>query len=328
MLCEYGCGQEAKYQFKNGKWCCNYSQLKCPKIREKNSLSNKGRISSEKSRKKISDSNKGKIPWNKGKTNIFSEETRKKISDSSKGRSHTINEVIRKKISDSNKGKIISEETRKRISEYRKGKFHSKESRKKISEAGKLLIEHIQEKYPTFFKEEEMRYDPDKPGEKTIQVHCKNSKCENSKENTGWFSPKNHSQLMNRIYAIEHEDGNGAIYFYCSDHCKQTCDIYNKRVTQLIKEDQIRAGIIEEPIYTYTEHQTFRKEVLQRANNICEYCGSKAIHVHHSRPQKLEPGFALDPDFGIACCVECHYKYGHKDECSTGKIANVICKGN
>jgi len=24
-------------------------------------------------------------------------------------------------------------------------------------------------------------------------------------------------------------------------------------------------------------------------------------------------------------CFECHYKYGHKDECSTGKLANLIC---
>jgi len=49
--------------------------------------------------------------------------------------------------------------------------------------------------------------------------------------------------------------------------------------------------------------------------------------VHHSRPQKLEPGFVLDPDFGVACCEKCHYKYGHKPgtECSTGNLANMIC---
>ena len=29
-LCEYGCGQEAKHQFKNGKWCCNKSWQQCP----------------------------------------------------------------------------------------------------------------------------------------------------------------------------------------------------------------------------------------------------------------------------------------------------------
>lgn len=29
-ICEYGCGQEARYQFKNGKWCCKKNFYKCP----------------------------------------------------------------------------------------------------------------------------------------------------------------------------------------------------------------------------------------------------------------------------------------------------------
>jgi len=29
-ICEYGCGQPAKYQFKNGKWCCSASYASCP----------------------------------------------------------------------------------------------------------------------------------------------------------------------------------------------------------------------------------------------------------------------------------------------------------
>jgi hypothetical protein len=59
-----------------------------------------------------------------------------------------------------------------------------------------------------------------------------------------------------------------------------------------------------------------------------KYCDELAVHVHHSRPQKLDPGFVLDPDFGIACCEKCHYKYGHEtgSECSTGNLANKVCK--
>jgi hypothetical protein len=30
MLCEYGCGKEAKYQLMNGKWCCSRSHNSCP----------------------------------------------------------------------------------------------------------------------------------------------------------------------------------------------------------------------------------------------------------------------------------------------------------
>jgi hypothetical protein len=29
ILCDYGCGQEARYQFKNGKWCCSSHANKC-----------------------------------------------------------------------------------------------------------------------------------------------------------------------------------------------------------------------------------------------------------------------------------------------------------
>jgi len=51
MLCNYGCGQEAKFQLKNGKWCCSKSQNSCKQLKEIN--------------KKL---NKGRLPWNTGLT--------------------------------------------------------------------------------------------------------------------------------------------------------------------------------------------------------------------------------------------------------------------
>jgi len=36
MLCEYGCDRKAKYQFKNGRWCCSKSHVSCPSVKEKN----------------------------------------------------------------------------------------------------------------------------------------------------------------------------------------------------------------------------------------------------------------------------------------------------
>jgi len=42
-LCDYSCGQEAKYQFKNGKWCCEKFYQKCSSLRKINSKRNKGR---------------------------------------------------------------------------------------------------------------------------------------------------------------------------------------------------------------------------------------------------------------------------------------------
>jgi very-short-patch-repair endonuclease len=75
-LCEYGCGQEAKQQFKNGKWCCEKNSNSCPAKRTIRSLKCKtrglkpfqSRKHSAQSKKKISERLKGKIPWNKGKT--------------------------------------------------------------------------------------------------------------------------------------------------------------------------------------------------------------------------------------------------------------------
>jgi very-short-patch-repair endonuclease len=37
IFCDYGCGQEAKYQFKNGKWCCNKFYQSCSFIRKRTS---------------------------------------------------------------------------------------------------------------------------------------------------------------------------------------------------------------------------------------------------------------------------------------------------
>jgi len=36
MVCEYGCGNDAKYQLKNGKWCCQENWQACPKKRSEN----------------------------------------------------------------------------------------------------------------------------------------------------------------------------------------------------------------------------------------------------------------------------------------------------
>ncbi len=336
-LCEYGCGREAKYQFKNRKWCCENHYTKCIN-----------------SKKIFSIINKGKTPWNKEKINIYSDElikkksefmkgnqiwkgrkhtleTKQKIRESNKGRKHTLE--TKQKIRESNKGRKHTLETKQKISKKGKGRIpwnkgksniFSIKTRKQIGDSSKLTIELISKKYPTFFKIEEMRYNPNKPEEKEIQVHCKNHKCKNSKEHKGWFTPDKWT-LQNRMYSVE--NGNNNLNMYCSDECKDECPLYNKRVSQLIKEDQIKAGVIKEEYYTSDEKQTFNEEVFKRADDLCEYCGQKAEHVHHSRPQKIEPFFSLDPDYGISCCKECHYKYGHKTstECSTGNLAYKVC---
>jgi len=261
---------------------------------EKNSMYGKKRIMSEETRKKMSESHKGKVGANKGKTweEMYGVEKAKEM---------------RKKWSE-RKGKTNPMYGKKRV--------FSKKTRKRMSEGSMLKIQTLEERYPLFSKIEELRYSPDNPGE--IQVHCKNHNCPNSKEQGGWFTPTRY-QLSERVRQLENPDGNDCGYFYCSDECKGNCPLFNNR-EHLIKEER-------ELLYTSTEYQVFRTNVLERDNYKCQYCSEKAEHVHHERPQKLEPFFALDPDLAWSVCEKCHYKYGHSDkDCSTGNLANKKCE--
>ena len=232
------------------------------------------------------------------------------------------------KIRNKNLGKKRSNSFKKRMSKlmtgknnhmfgtggYWKGKKRSKEVIIKFINSHKQSIDDIKIKYPFFSQIEEMRY---KPGEKEIQIHCKNHNCKNSKEQDGWFTPT-YSQLYERIRQIENKNGNGGSYFYCSDECKKECPLYRLNPNYVLNDNR-------DIPYTESEYQTFRKFVLERDKYICQYCEEKATDVHHERPQKLEPFFSLDPDFAWSCCESCHYKKGHKDECSAGKLATKIC---
>jgi 5-methylcytosine-specific restriction endonuclease McrA len=228
--------------------------------------------------------------------------------------------------------KLFSKELREKISLSRKEKpswnkgkkgiiRHSNETKQKMSKSkighkptNFFTIEKLKEKYSLFSKIEEIRYNPNKPEEKEIQVHCKNHNCENSKEKGGWFKPTL-IQLQERIRNIE-QFGLDHSYFYCSETCKKECPLYN------LRSDPYRET---KKLYTDEEYQTFRKFVLERDNYICQFCGRSATDVHHEKPQKIEPFFSLDPDYSWSCCEKCHYEKGHKDECSTGSLANKIC---
>lgn len=59
-LCDYGCGQEAPFQLKSGKWCCSPCFNKCPAVRIKNSFG-------KKQEKKIKCSFCGKLLSSSGK---------------------------------------------------------------------------------------------------------------------------------------------------------------------------------------------------------------------------------------------------------------------
>jgi 5-methylcytosine-specific restriction endonuclease McrA len=231
---------------------------------------------------------------------------------------HSMCPALKEKNRQGNKGKKYSIETKKlmrKIKLAEKNPMYGKKNTKKQKEAVSLTIRKIKNKYSFFSQIEELRYNPDKPEEKEIQVHCKNHNCPNSKEQNGWFTPT-YIQLYERIRQLENECGNGGCYFYCCDKCKNECPLYN------LRSDPFK---LSEEYYTQNEYQQFREYVLERDDYKCQYCGEKAEHVHHERPQKLEPFHSLDPDLAWSVCKKCHYKYGHRDECSTVNIASIIC---
>lgn len=79
MICEYGCGREAKFQFKNGKWCCSSHHKKCLKLRKDQEGKMLGSTLSVETRIKQSKAKKGR------KRPPFSEDWKKKLSLSKKG---------------------------------------------------------------------------------------------------------------------------------------------------------------------------------------------------------------------------------------------------
>jgi hypothetical protein len=338
MICSYGCGKPALFVFKNGKCCCSSNVSKCEKILEKN----RGHIVTNETRLKVSNTKKGNTKvWNKGKFNIYSAETIKKMSDRKKGivpwnkgvKNPYSEETIRI-MSSKKKGKKLTQEHINKVIESQKinghprlGKLHSFESRFKMSLSSRLTIDYIKEKYPTFYIEEELRYNPDKSlEEREIQVHCKNHSCPNSKEKGGWFTPLKKS-LYQRIYNLEKDRGNDGSYFYCSNECKTSCLLYNLNTSYYIDKRNEYSKYNYTNFVNYEDYQVFRKFVLTRDNYICQFCGKEATDVHHERPQKLEPFFSLDPDYAWSCCEKCHYEKGHKKgtECNTWILSKKHC---
>ena len=250
--------------------------------------------------------------WRENHSNLMkdfkhNDVTKQKIRESKIGTKHTPESIMKMRLKKIGKKQSIETIKKRTLKQYGRKAWN------------KLNIKNIKEKYPFFSQIEEMRYNPDKTREKEIQVRCKNHNCKNSKEKGGWFTPS-HERLKDRIYAIENEKGNDGNYLYCSDECKNQCPLFGLNPTfEINKLNQ------NELPYTPNEYQQFREYVLERDEYKCQYCGEKAEHVHHERPQKLEPFYSLDPDYAISVCKDCHYEKGHKDECSTGNLANINC---
>lgn len=111
MLCEYGCGLEAKFQLKSGKWCCSKHYSSCLAVKRKNSKTRKQQIIKQKENGTYVNNfhNKNKEPWNKGLT----KETDKRIEKGLKTLKEHYQQGL---IIPSRLGKHLSKETKLKLS--------------------------------------------------------------------------------------------------------------------------------------------------------------------------------------------------------------------
>jgi len=135
------------------------------------------------------------------------------------------------------------------------------------------------------------------------------------------------SMVNSRISAINGKMS-GENNLYCSDKCKQSCVTFGKSPEQLMTQDQMRAGIIDEPTHRdpYIQSQ-FRQLIIDKHGTNCELCGAIGIDVdvHHENPLASNCGTDImlwDNDNGIVVCKKCHHQRLHVGECSPTALAN------
>ncbi len=144
---------------------------------------------------------------------------------------------------------------------------------------------------------EDIRRDPEDPLK--IQVIC--TKCKK------WFTPTR-TQVDNRIHGIKGQ-AQGESRFYCSDHCKDSCEIYG-RITH-------PKGHIKRTIRDIEVPRHLGDMVKQRDENLCQRCeSSNNLHAHHIIGASQNPLMASDIDNCITLCKSCHIKVHSQPGCT------------
>lgn len=212
ILCSFGCGQEAVYQFKNGNFCCSRNHSSCPSIRKKFSDNNCMKrpemriIAGNSMRGKKRNSEVIKIVADKIRGRKHTEETKRKISEKTKGRiipEHQKQmmrdnnpmkkyDTVRKMVESNRKSKAyVYDENRKiNLSRVMKEKFKSKEYKILFSKLSKDNF-----KNPEYLKklQKSLHIKPNKP--ETILINLLNSLNLNKYKYTGdysfWIDGKN-----------------------------------------------------------------------------------------------------------------------------------------
>jgi hypothetical protein len=163
--------------------------------------------------------------------------------------------------------------------------------------------------------------DPEDPN--ILNVFCTYSGCKNR------FRPKA-SDVRNRIIGINKNDIHR---FYCSDHCKQVCPLFNQSAESLMRIDAINANRIEKlNQHDLRINQKANKNHRYKVNGgICDGCGIKvSLHtsiLHHENPVSDNFLMADDPDNHWLFCKACDKKAHQLLSCNYYELRlRRVCK--
>ena len=218
--------------------------------------------------------------------------------------------------------KEYSEEHREQIKECKKeymkeyrerNKVYYKEYNKEYRERNKAwykeyMKEHNKEykrrsaKYETYAHKLTVEESPRKGKRGELLVRC--TKCGK------YFAPTN-IDVQNRINALEGR-GSGESRLYCSQECKDACEIYGVNYDPYAKH----ASIERDPAWA--------KAIKKRASFTCERCGSTSeLEAHHEIPVKVDQSLVNDEMNGICLCHECHMKAHSESGCTLADLRKI-----
>ena len=143
----------------------------------------------------------------------------------------------------------------------------------------------------------------------TALVKCANEKCKKL------YSPTI-QEVYNRKAALEGRCTSGTERrIYCSQYCKETCDLYGTKATFLMRTHEILAGHYVE--YKREVSAEFRRIAFEKRGMLCEKCGNKHyLHIHHLEGVKEAPGLAFDIENVRVYCRDCHLKVHQQPGCT------------
>ena len=128
-LCDYGCGQEAVYQLRSGKWCCSKSCNSCPAMRKKNSIGqNNAAEQKSKTMKTVCSSLEKRKQMSEAAIKCHRDPDVKKRRSEAYARPE-----VKEKMSRNIKLALNRKETKEKLSNIRKVVFNNLELKKKIS---------------------------------------------------------------------------------------------------------------------------------------------------------------------------------------------------